>query len=458
MNNTNDPSQFNRRDFLNSSASGFAMAMAGGAILEFTPGVLGQREEALKSDSTPPVNVGLIGCGVWGRELLKTLATIPNAPVVAVSDTYPAYLRRGLRGAPKAKGYPSHNELLADEDVRAVVVATPTHHHREVVLAAIQAGKHVYCEAPMAHEIEDARTIAKAAEAAPKLNFQVGLQTRSDPQRHFLIDFIRTGAMGKNALAKGQWHKKTSWRRVSPNAARQKELNWRLEHNLSLGLIGEIGVHQVDALGWFMNERPVAVNGFGSIIQWNDGRKVPDTIQAVFDYPSGARTMYDCTLANSFDASYDMIYGSYAALMMRGARAWMFKEADSPLLGWEVYAKKNSFFMETGISLVANATKLTNHSDDPNKDPEGTKPSRFHALETFAKNCYKHQVAVEDFEALFGDDDPGALAEHLAETNKNKRPYATYQDGYESIVIAAKANEAINSGRRVEWNENEYSL
>jgi hypothetical protein len=67
-------------------------------------------------------------------------------------------------------------------------------------------------------------------------------------------------------------------------------------------------------------------------------------------------------------------------------------------------------------------------------------------------------VAVEDFEALFGDDDPGALAEHLAETNKNKLPYATHQDGYESIVIAAKANEAINSGRRVEWNENEYSL
>ena len=231
--------------------------------------------------------------------------------------------------------------------------------------------------------------------------------------------------MGKNALAKGQWHKKTSWRRVSPNAARQRELNWRLDRKLSLGLIGEIGVHQVDALGWFMNERPVAVNGFGSIIQWNDGRNVPDTVQAVFDYPSGARTMYDCTLANSFDASYDMIYGSYAALMMRGARAWMFKEADSPLLGWEVYAKKNSFFMETGISLVANATKLTNHSDDPNKDPEGTKPSRFHALETFSKNCYKHQVAVEDFEALFGDDDPGALAEHLAETNKNKLPKLT---------------------------------
>ncbi len=456
---SDDSSQFNRRDFLNSSASGLAMAMAGGTVLELTPQAIGKAiEEEPKNDNMPPVNIGVIGCGVWGRELLKTLATIRNAPVVAVSDTYPTYLRRGLRGAPKAKGYPSHNELLADENVQAVVIATPTHRHWEVVQSAIEAGKHVYCEAPMAHTIEDARAIGKAAEDAPKLNFQVGLQTRSDPQRHFLIDFLRTGAMGRNALAKGQWHKKTSWRRVSPNAKRQKELNWRLDHKLSLGLIGEIGVHQVDALGWFMNERPVAVSGFGSIIQWNDGRNVPDTIQSVFDYPSGARTVYDCTLANSFDASYDMIYGSYAALMMRGARAWMFKEADSPLLGWEVYAKKNSFFGETGIALVANATKLTNRDDDPNNDPEGTKPSRHHALEAFAKNCYKHQAAVEDFEALFGDDDPKALAEILRETNKNKLPYASHRDGFETVVIAAKANEAIISGNRIEWSESEYSL
>jgi hypothetical protein len=78
-------------------------------------------------------------------------------------------------------------------------------------------------------------------------------------------------------------------------------------------------------------------------------------------------------------------------------------------------------------------------------------------LEAFAKNCYKHQVAVEDFEALFGDD-PEALAEHLAETNKNKLPYATHQDGFESALVASKANEAIITGKRIEWSENEYSL
>src|SRR6185503_14859955 len=67
---------------------------------------------------------------------------------------------------------------------------------------------------------------------------------------------------------------------------------------------------------------------------------------------------YDCTLVNSFDAEYEMYYGSDAALMIRDNKAWMFKEVDAPLLGWEVYARKDSFYKETGIALAANATKL----------------------------------------------------------------------------------------------------
>ncbi|MDB4797210.1 hypothetical protein OAG94_01460, partial [bacterium] len=72
--NKDDSTLFNRRDFLHSSASGLAMAVASGALLELTPQALGQAEDAPKNDNTPPVTVGMIGCGIWGRELLKTLA------------------------------------------------------------------------------------------------------------------------------------------------------------------------------------------------------------------------------------------------------------------------------------------------------------------------------------------------------------------------------------------------
>src|SRR5208282_3745165 len=101
------------------------------------------------------------------------------------------------------------------------------------------------------------------------------------------------------------WHKKTSWRVSSPNPAREKALNWRLYKSTSLGLIGEIGSHQIDEVSWFLNARPLAVTGFSSLVLWNkdnqDDRDVPDTVQAVIEYPDGAKLIYDATLANSFD-------------------------------------------------------------------------------------------------------------------------------------------------------------
>ena len=70
---------------------------------------------------------------------------------------------------------------------------------------------------------------------------------------------------------------------------------------------------------------------------------MPDTVQAVDRVPEGrADLVYDATLANSFDGEYEMFYGSDAAVMMRESKAWMFKEVDSPLLGWEVYAEQET--------------------------------------------------------------------------------------------------------------------
>ena len=166
--------------------------------------------------------MGLIGFGLRGREIATSLAQLPSAPLVAVSDHYGAMLRRAKRQAPKAKGYENYQDLLKDKDVEGVIIATAPHEHKAIVLAALKAGKHVYCEAPLAHTAGDARAIAQAAQTKPQLNFQAGLQYRSEPQRHFMFPFMRAGAIGKPVHARTQWHKKTDWRRVSPNAAREK--------------------------------------------------------------------------------------------------------------------------------------------------------------------------------------------------------------------------------------------
>ena len=427
------PLDFNRRDFLRGGSLATLMMLMGGA--EITAQTTDKTLPPPKADPNfkekppaPPVNFGVIGAGAWGREILSTLARQSNAPVAAVCDNYASSLRRAAELAPKAEKYADYHQLLDSKDVQAVVVSTPSHEHKEIALAALQAGKHVCCEAPLASTIEDARVIARAAKAAGKQIFQTGLNYRANPQHHHVLQFIRTGAMGKPVFARAQWHNKLSWRKASPNPAREKALNWRLDPEMSSGLMGEIGIHQVDVASWFFAGLPHSVTGFGGIIAWNDGRAVPDTIQAVFEYADGVKFAYDATLANSFDSTFDMFYGTDSAIIVRVNRAWMFKEADSPLLGWEVYARKDEILGETGIALVANATKLLALGKKPAEAAADSDTPLYYAFEEFIRNI-----------------------------DEKKAPSAGYREGFESVVTAVKANESILSGQKIiyqkEWFE-----
>ncbi len=444
MKRNNDSLEFNRRDFLKGGSMATLMTLLGG--IELQAQTSEQTAEAAKNQADrPKVSCAVIGYGLWGREIVATLSRVPQARLTTVCETYDAYLKRAARSAPGVATEKDYRKVLDNKDIQAVIVATPSHLHREITIAALQAGKHVYCEAPLATTIEDARAIAKAAKNSPKQVFQVGLLYRSDPQRHFLLPFVRSGALGKTVMARAQWHKKQSWRTTSPNPAREQEINWRLASDTSVGLIGECGIHQIDSAGWFLGERPISVTGFGSVLFWKDGRQVPDTIQAVFEFPSGVNLFYDATLANSFDAEYEMYYGSDAAVMLRDGKAWMFKEVDAPLLGWEVYANKDSFYKETGIALSADATKLSKTGAKPGES--STPTPLFSALDAFVTNANEIGAAVEDFKASYDINDIAGLKEYLA--NIKRQPGADYQEGLDAAIIAIKANEAILKGQKV---------
>ena len=445
------PVDFNRRDFLRGGTLATLMSMLGGVELraEDPKGADG------KTLSGPKVKIGIIGLGAWGREILGTLQRKPEADIVALCDTYAVMLRRAAGNVPGATTTDDYKKILENKDVQAVVVATPSHLHRDIVLEALQAGKHVYCEAPMATTIEDAKAIAKAARDAVGQVFQPGLALRSDPQRHFLLQFIRTGAIGKSIMARSQWHKKQSWRFTSANPDREKEINWRLSKDTSLGLAGEVGIHQLDSMAWVLKDLPVAVTGFGGVMHWSDGRQVPDTIQAVLEFPDGIQGTFDATLANSFDADYELFFGSDAAIMLRGNKAWLFKEVDSPLLGWEVYASKEVFHKETGIALVANASKSTGQNEGAAEVPFTNTPLSF-ALEAFLTNVNEVVGAVEDFTATFDTKDKVALAKHIA--GLKPQPAATWKEGLEAAVVAIKTNEAILGRKRVTFQKEWFAL
>lgn len=446
----------NRRDFLRGGSAATLMTLLGG--VELAMDARPAKAIDLEKLTGPVVKSAIIGLGERGRRILSTLALLPEAQVLALCDTYASSMRRAAKDAPAAAAVPDYRQVLDNKEIKAVFIATPSHLHKDIAIAALQAGKHVYCEAPLAHTIEDARAIAKAAKNSPTQVFQPGLQMRSDPHRHFLLTFIRSGAMGKTVVARAQWHKKTSWKSAAPTPEREKDLNWRLRKQDSPGLMGEIGLHQYDLISWFLNARPKAVTGFGGILQWgDDGRDVPDTVQAVFEFPGGANLIYEATLANSFDSEYEMFYGTDSAVMVRENKAWMFKEVDSPLLGWEVYARKDTFYKETGVALVANATKLKAQGDKPVEEAPFANTPLFYALQNFHINVGEVTTGIDEFTTTYNTKDKAALAKYLTETVK-RQPAAGWKEGFESTVAALKANEAILKGQRIVFQKDWFEV
>ncbi|HEX3134569.1 MAG TPA: Gfo/Idh/MocA family oxidoreductase [Planctomycetota bacterium] len=419
-----------RRRFVVGAGSLAALGMFfGGANVyaeEFTPA------PTIGGGNVAPVGCAVIGLGEQGRAILTSLGYAAGANVVRMCDSYEGIHERAQELAPKAKVGADAAEVLADPAVQAVWICTPTHQHKDLVIAALKAGKHVYCEAPLAHTIDDARLIAQAAQTAKGQVFHSGLQQRTNPQHLHVVKFVRTGALGTVASGRMHWHKRTSWRRAAASDARAKALNWRLDKSTSVGLAGEIGIHQFDVASWFLKSLPTAVSGTGAIRAWKDGREVADTVQALLEFPDGLNVNYDATLANSFDGFAECFLGTDAAVLVRDHRAWMFKEADAAALGWEVYAYREKRGDDTGIALVADAIKIFAAGKQPGENRE-VDPKRT-ALVTAA------EAFLDAIRAGKGVSACDALT------------------GFQATVVGITANQAIAETKRLAFTPEMFAL
>jgi hypothetical protein len=150
-----------------------------------------------------------------------------------------------------------------------------------------------------------------------------------------------------------------------------------------------------------------------------------------------------------------MFYGTDAAVMLRESKAWLFKEVDSPLLGWEVYASKEVFYKETGIVLKANASKSVPANAAQAQESPFSNTPLFYALQVFLKNGTQVSEAIEFAKTSFGPDDAEGIAAEVAKVHR--RAAAGYLEGLQTAVTTIKANEAILSGQRIvlkpEWYE-----
>jgi predicted dehydrogenase len=367
-------SEMERREFLAHAAGALAVLSL---MPEFVPAAPSGLE---------PLPIGLVGAGRQGGAILDQLQKLEAAKVVAVCDTEQPRIERGLRRAAGAEGFNDFAQMLDKrKDLKAVIIATPTHQHKELAVAALGAGLHVYCECPLAHTVEDCRAIAGAARGARSV-FAAGLEGRSNPVYKLARSFFKTEAVSELASVHAQHHQKHSWRAAAADAARDKVLNWRLDKDVSLGLAGELGTHQFDVVHWFRNQLPTEVRGNGAVRLYDDGRDVADTVSCDLAFKDGVHLQYSATLCNSFEGRHEVFHGANAALKLAWSHGWMFKESDSPTMGFEVYANRQQFHNDEGITLIADATQLASQG----KLKEGVglpHPSAYYAVSDFLKAC-----------------------------------------------------------------------
>lgn len=301
--------------------------------------------------------VGVIGTGRHGRAILTELQKIPQVEIAALCDLSEARITLAKPRAPSAATFTDHRAMLdARPDITAIIVATPTHQHRAIVEDIIAAGRHVYCEAPIASTVEDCRAMAAAAEAA-KTVCQAGFQGRSNPTYRRAQPLVRTELRDLVSMS-AQWHRKTSWRFPASGGDSDRQANWRLDPDVSIGLAGELGAQQFDVAHWWRGSYPTRIVGRGGVRHHRDGRTVADTIDLDLIWADDLVMRYSATLANSYGGQFEVVNGINGSIRLAWTHGWLFKEADAPTQGWEVYATRQQIFAEEGIVLIANATQL----------------------------------------------------------------------------------------------------
>jgi predicted dehydrogenase len=346
--------ELSRRKFLSTSAKL-------GAVLVAAPYL--SRGAAVGAGGQAQVNIGLIGCGEQGRILTNAALNIPDLRFKAVCDIWPFNLTRSERLLKKfgheAQPFEDYKEMLkAVPDLDAVIVATPDFMHAEHTIAALQAGKHVYCEKLMSNTVEGARSMVLAARAAKKL-LQVGHQRRSNPYyRHARDKVVREARLlGRITNLSGEWHRSAGEDLGVPaNQGMSEEKlhrfgyanmhefrNWRWFKKYAGGPISDLGAHQIDVYNWMLGVNPRMCIASGGVDYYTTHEWYDNAI-AIYEYPTKdgiVRATYDVLTTTSAGGGYhEYIMGDEGALKISESpkNVKLYREARAP--EWEPFVEK----------------------------------------------------------------------------------------------------------------------
>jgi predicted dehydrogenase len=288
----------NRRSFLRSSA----LAAAAVNVLP-SRGVAAQAGEKLK--------LGLIGCGWYGMVDVEAAFKVGGVEVVALCDVDSAHLEDSAAKVERLQGrrpktFKQYEELLDEDGLEAVIIATPPHWHALQFLAALARGLDVYCEKPLAYDVREGQAMVAAAQEAGRI-VQVGFQRRQSPAIRQVRDYIQQGGPGRIVQVEAQINYQAQMRDATPQdppasldwdawcgpapklpySPNIGHFAWRLEKAYGHGHLVDWGIHLIDATRWILGETsPNSVEAVGGIYYFKDKITTPDVLTAHFEFDS----------------------------------------------------------------------------------------------------------------------------------------------------------------------------
>ena len=395
-----------------------------------------------------------IGTGIRGCDLLRSARQVPTGECVGTADLYTMHQKAGQEayGAdiPTTREYRS---LLDRKDVDAVIVACADHQHRRVVLDCVAAGKDVYCEKPMSHNVADGLAMVEAVQKNKRI-FQAGSQRVSSIVYKKATEIYKSGRLGEVTYIEAHTDRNSpsgawvypvapdaspetidwaTWLRDAPERPFDAErfFRWRCFADYGEGVAGDLYVHLLSGFQCVsgINAPPARAYSTGSLTHFKDGRDFPDLLATLYDYPGVAVKMH-CNQNNASGESM-VFYGRQGTMEIVDNTVTVTPQDTSPqpegysLNGWTAAAKKkyleewHAAHPEPAVKLGEVETYSAPHGYDDTADHLA---NFFHAVET-------REHVVED--EIFGNN--AAIACHMANHSYFQRTVATWDDSTKTM-------------------------
>jgi predicted dehydrogenase len=284
-----------------------------------------------------PVRVGVAGLGYWGPNLARNFDRLAETELHAICDASDAARERWSQQFPTARAYADFDELLADDELDAAVIATPVPLHADMAIRALEAGKHCFVEKPLAQSIADAERVVAAAEEAGRI-LMVGHLLEYHPGVRKLKEIASSGQLGEIRYIYGN--------RLNLGKLRPDE-----------NALWSLGAHDVSVLLFLADEEPSELHAFGESYM---NQPVEDVVFCYLRFPSGLMahlhlswldphkerrftivgsekmaTFDDMELEMKlviYDKGFDQDYSSYGEYIARSGDIWSPRVAnDEPL-------------------------------------------------------------------------------------------------------------------------------